>query len=419
MHIAHVIPPVAVLLGAYYFLSGQVASIDDFEHENAELQNRIIAHSSSSKSKGRLEKAVPQTALDAERIDWRQVVFELKNNHGGHGYLKTNRRIEEGFHSMSYEQLQTAVAEVEEADLAAYDRSMLLKLILRRILESDPERGFTEMIPRYLENGWSYTMGTAYGEWAATNPDAAVSWYENQVEQGAIAKLSHKGKPFLLSALLKSGIFTLISERPDLSTRLLAAVPEKQRIKMLGGMAINKVKYEPENQKNWAEMVRSQLTGKDRLKGITNPLGNWSDGDGAPMSLDDVDGYMERIQATEDELRACILVTARDSAAWRKRGKERRPFVEDLKSFRSWVNNKNPDLVDAATLSVVESNYQHHPYKELSAAVLEIHKTSANDELLVALLKNRQSKDHKETALQIASELTDEGLRAQYVKAFQ
>lgn len=405
---------VATLAAVMVWIDRQHGTITDLTQQNRALQQCLhtdhIQRSSQPDSRQGFKMV---TALQAPKIDWSQVIKELRNNIGGYGYLKTTRQLEEDFHSMSYDELLSALEEITSSDLSKKDRDMLERILCGEFFSRYPERSLTQFISRYRDNIWQFAIAQGFADWIKNNPENAIFWYEEQLASGTFGG-RHTFTPLVPpKKLLEYGIYSILASSPDQAGRLLSSVPQNSRLNILSSLRLGDLT--PEQQVGWAQLTRTQLSKEDHLKAITWPTQNWSDGDGAPMKITEVEEFLQRIHPDRYELEACILAVAEQPLSWQQN--RRQLNLNDIKHLREWVHTHLPELVDSATARAIQTI--NKPYPDLERITTEYHELSHNDELLIALLEHRQASEHKQIARDVAKRLSDENQRNLYLEKFK
>ena len=97
-------------------------------------------------------------------------------------------------------------------------------------------------------------------------------------------------------------------------------------------------------------MVRKHLPPVDRVEAITWPLVLWSDGDGKPVSIDEittylqhVGAYMNRINPSQVERAACVMTAAMAQEGVGHGGPDRPTLDEWIELLRKWVASHAPE----------------------------------------------------------------------------
>lgn len=405
--------PLALLLAAGVWISTQRHAIGKLEQQNHRLQQQLATGTGETASPPK--HPTPKTALDRVVINWQEVTRQVRGNMGGHGYLKTTRRLDEGFRSMTLDQLIAALDEIEAAELSRNDLQMLEQIIRSAIFTNHPEEGLTHFIHLYGDQGWDYSMASGFAGWAKQNPDKAIAWFDEQLAAGAFDRDHTSGAFSKPVGLVREAFFALLGPTPDGAGHLLAAIPEGIRLGTLGSIHITSLNEKTHGA--WADLVREHLSASEQLKAISWPTQNWSDGDGASMNLSQVSAYLNRISATEAELKSCLLCAAGEAGSWRTRGPDRKSAAEDLDALRRWVGESMPKLVDPATAKALAAI--RAPYPELAEIAMDYHRTSGNDALLIPLLDRHDARDNRPLARRIARQLSDETSRNEYLERFQ
>ncbi len=401
--------PVVALAAGGIWIAGQRHSIADLERQNALLRNHLTGGGSIVSDQPHRPAL---TALDRKPVDWEEVAVQLGG--GGQGYLSTTHRLEERLLAMSVDELIAALDEIAKADLPGPVRDRLEKKLAGLLMTKDPELGLTRFLHRHKDD-WSWFLAHHLAQWTEKSPDEAAEWFIQRIAAGSFDSKGLGGGIDVPREMVSSSVYTLLPSAPDVAGRVLSALPEAQRLDSLSSLRMNEVKGSAESQAAWAQLARKHLSDDDHLKAIAWPTLNWSDGDGAPMKIDEVTAYMERIAATPEEIAACIMEAAgrRSLDPWNHSATP----DGDIETLRAWVSNHSPDLVDAATVKAIA--HLDAPYPDLAEIAFRHHQASGNDDFLIALLERAEAMENKELAQSIAAALADQTRRGEFMEKFE
>jgi len=406
----------AIILGMGSWAYVQSRRIGVLKQENTGFEKNLVVPGDRAIS--RISRRARSTALDARPIDWLGVVRELGSNEGGYGYLKTTRRLDEAFLSMGFEELLAALGEVASAPgLTENDRELLRRKILGAMFASHPRQALTRFVHRYREEGWGGRIAQAFSAWAKQSPDAAATWLEEQFSAGTFDEKLPNGHPALPTELVCEAVFTILTAAPASARRILSTIPENRRLGTLRSIRLGWLGKD--DYAAWARLVRSNLPENDRITAISWPTSNWSDGDGAPMSLADVDEYFRMIRPDAVERDACILSVAGEPGSWRDSRDKSKSITESFDSLLDWVAGLNPDLVRPAAAKAFASAPSFLPYPEQVQLAIRCHQINGDDQIIIPLLEKDPARLHKKWARTLARELSDELLRETYLKKFE
>ncbi len=406
---SYILPVVALVAGGIW-IAGQRHSIAGLERQNALLRNQITDGCGVVSDQPRRPLT---TALDRKPVDWEEVAARL--GEGVQGYLSTTHRLEERLLAMSVDELIAALDEIAKAELSGPVRDRLERKLARLLMMKDPELGLTRFLHRHNDGDWSWLLGRQFTQWAEKSPDEAADWFIQGIAAGLFDHKGIGGGIHLPHEMIAGPVYTLLLSAPGAAGRILSALPGDQRLDSLASLRMNEVKANPESQAAWAQLARKYLSDGDHLQAIAWPTSNWSDGDGAPMKLDEVTAYMKRIAATPEEIAACIMEVAerRSLDPWNSSGTP----DGDIETLRAWVSAHSPDLVDAATVKAIA--HMEAPYPDLAETAFRYHHASGNDDFLIALLERDDAMANKGLAQSIAAALADETRRGEFLEKFE
>jgi hypothetical protein len=252
-------------------------------------------------------------------------------------------------------------------------------------------------------------------KWAKKDPAAATAWFDQQIAAGVFDSKSLDGKSRYRMQFEGALIGVLLSSNPEAAALRLAALPDDQRRDVLHYYAANSLKQEA--QLAYAHLVRQQLPENEQTQTLANFVPRLVyRGDGYST----VSGYMDRIEASPAERRACIEKAA--ESQFFQLSYQRRITQDDIGKLREWTNAQSPDLTDRATGKALASTFQSESSKtkfsELAALAVHYHDTSGSDEVFVPLLETWRARnnENKEQARALAERITDEKRRTKILK---
>jgi len=402
----------AAILAMILWLVVQTGLIGTLERQNNAMRKRLAVSPIAVVPRPR--RPVGTCAMDERPIDWEDVSRQIQCD-PGIGYLRTTLRLDEAIRSMSFGELVAALEEIEASDLSACYRYALMKIICTAVFEKAPMRGLKHFIHRYYNDSlWMRPMGRALADWARRDPKEASAWFAEQFASGKFDARSFDGGIAFPTELSREAVFSLLGPAPEAAKQLLAAIPQNKRRDVLASMRLNDL---AENEySGWAAVVRSVLPKPWRTEAIAWPIYNWSDGDGSPMKLAELDRYLESIRPGDAELEFCILKAASIERCWHDPRDKTKSLANDLAAMRTWVAARAPDLVGPATAEALADVCPRLPYSEQAALALRFQQADGNDAYLVPLLEKDAAFANKKTARSLARRLFDPTLRETYLK---
>lgn len=397
------VPAAAVLAGGIW-LAMQFDTIAELEANQAQSPPARVADPLPRSGEGRANP-IP-TALDAQPVDWAEVARQLKASRRWEP-VNPQARLELRFTEMDLARLEAALDEIAAAGLSEEDQELLERRICEEL--GGPKGGPWKVMERFIgsfnKGSWKWTLGPYFHRWIEQHPDAAIDWLAKHVDR----------MDRLEFGFLDASLHPLLATSPETAGRLLEAIPPERRLESM--RSLENDEFTAAQQIAWAEMVRRHLPEKDRLKAIGWPIGNWSDGDGAPMELPEVSSYLERIGANRAEREACILQAA-EERIHRVADDPGEGLLDSASDFRAWVKGLEPDLVDPAT-GVLFSGRMGIS-EEAVELLSSYHAKSGNDELLIPFLKLTDAgSDQAPVARRLAARLGDQALKREYQEKFK
>jgi hypothetical protein len=372
--------------------------------ENALLLTRLSAASPPASAP---PKRVVRTALEKRPIDWAEVARELAESSaaGGSNVYLTNRlHLDEAFRLMSREELITGLDEVALAGLNQRQRESLESALYAQLQEKDPEYALTRSLDRDEYSSYRTYM---LGNWAAKDLPKAVAWLDQQIAAGKLADTTLTDGMHQRIAFERELIYPLIAADPLAAGRRMAALPQNKRIAVLQTYHLA---IAAEDQGDFAQLIRDQLEGAQRLGAITWPV--TSKGEGGTTPYAEVDAYFQNITATPEERRACILSLASTGRFPRESGRFFNTSAGDLDALRAWVGKTEPALADQAAAGGVKSLLGSLEYPKVAEMAVHCHDAGAGDEVLLPLL-DYNVEEHPELARSLAAKIRDPRRRAE------
>ncbi len=398
---ARMLPAAAVVVGGIW-LAIQFETIAELESGRERVGVERQAGSGVGPGGERLE-LVP-TALDAQPVDWAEVVRQLKESRRTQP-VNPKARLEMGIAEMDLKRVESSLDEIAAAGLVAEDQELLERRFCEEL--GGPKGGPRLVLERFVgefdEGSWKWTLGEYFSQWMREDPGSAIDWLAEHVD----------GMGSLEFGFLDVSLHPLLENSPETAGRLLEVIPPERRLESL--RSLENDEFSDAQQIAWAEMVRRHLPEKERLSAIGWPIMNWSDGDGQPMDLPEVSEYLERIGASEAEREACVMLAAEERMAIG--GLTGRDLIDSAAAFREWVEGIDSDLVDRATGILFSARMEISG--EAVDHLMRYHDESGNDDLLIPFLENMNAENHQARfALRLVEKLRDDGLRQRYLEKF-
>jgi hypothetical protein len=341
------------------------------------------------------------TAIERDPVDWQAVAAELARGTNLGGLLQTNARLRAAIEAMSVEDLLAAMEELKMAGLEKSEFELLEKHLAMAILLQAPEMGFPRFAVRGKPN-WDWFMGGEFSKWVARDKVAAVDWLRQHTGSGG----------YVPSEMIEDPFFKFLRSDPDTAAAILATRPPEGRREVLRSLSMNELKKS--GQEEWAKIMRSQLPPEDVPEAIAWPVMRWSDGDGSPMHLDQVDAYMERIGVTEAEREVCVMAVAQDAAAWWLPTGENVKEPNRFEQLREWVSQHDPALLEPATLVALREVAQVEGFDQAGGLALQFHEETGNDAYLTAVLKVADDRSDPALLRNLIDRLSDPALREKH-----
>jgi hypothetical protein len=345
------------------------------------------------------ERKNSRSVSTGSRHDWDTLAKDLSLR--GHLPLPENPSLRAAIEGMSVEELLAAIADLKESGISDLDRAALERELAEAILLRSPERGFSLFADRG-RGAWDFFLGGEFSKWVGRDKDAAVAWLASHAAAGGQVSDQMIRQPF----------FDFLGSDPDTSAAILATRPPEARLESLRSLEMSELKQS--GHEEWAKVVRAQLPAGDAPTAIAWPLMNWSDGDGAPMTLAQVDAYMERIQVSDDERKACIMTVAQQIRTWELSAVEGEGEITDFDRMRSWVQRQDSEILESATLAGLREMANRGSFDEAGNLAIQFNEESADDAFLTAVLEAADDRTEPALLRSLIDRLSDPALRERH-----
>jgi RNA polymerase sigma factor (sigma-70 family) len=382
--------PAAILVAGGLLLASQLRTIASLESAQTRLHQAVH----TGPQQAATAKSATPTALDRVPVDWLEIARLLRENEAFQ-WLKPHPWLDARIASLSADELQAALGQVAGARLPADDRSLLQLHLGGALAGISPRLALDQLLPHFGEGRAHWKLGDFFNQWMARDPDEAIDWLARNAHR--IGDLSF--------GFIETVLHPLLASSPETAGRLIEAIPVERRLESLRSLENDELS--PVQQTAWARVTRQHLPEAEALKAITWPILNWSDGDGAPMPLPDVTAYLESIDASPPERKACIIAAAQEFPDLRSD-----PSATALDRLREWVREVEPSLVPQATGTALAAASPFHE-TEISQLALDFHARDRDDAILLPLIEALDGRP--EPARQLARHLIDDTLRQKFL----
>jgi RNA polymerase sigma factor (sigma-70 family) len=382
--------PTFILLAGGLFLASQFHAIASLESAQARLHRAVHA---TPQQAANANSATP-TALDRVPVDWLEIARLLRENESFQ-WFKPHPWLDIRVSSLSADELQAALGQIAGARLPTDDRSLLQLHLGDALAEISPRLALDQLLPHFGEDRLHWKLGDFFNQWMARNPDEAIDWLARNAHR--IGDLSF--------GFIETVLHPLLTSSPETAGRLIGAIPVERRLESMRSLENDELS--PAQQTAWARVTRQHLPEAEALKAITWPILNWSDGDGAPMPLPDVTAYLESIDASPPERKACIIAASQEFPDLRSN-----PSATALDPLREWVREVEPSLVPQATGAALAAAASFRE-TEINQLALDFHARDRDDAILLPLIEAFD--DQPDLARQLAPHLIDDTLRQKFL----
>lgn len=382
--------PAAILVAGGLLLASQLRTIASLESAHARLHQAVH----TGPQQAATSRSATPTALDRVPVDWTEIARLLRENESFR-WFKPHPWLDTRISSLSADELQAALGQVASARLAEEDRSLVQLHLGGALAGISPRLALDQLLPHFGKDRLHWKLGDFFNQWMARNPDEAIDWLARNAHR--IGDLSF--------GFIETVLHPLLASSPETAGRLIEAIPVERRLESLRSLENDELS--PAQQAAWARVTRQHLPEAEALKAITWPILNWSDGDGAPMPLPEVTAYLESIDASPPERKACIIAAAQEFPDLHQD-----PSATALDRLRVWVRDLDPSLVPQATGAALAAASPFHE-AEISQLALDLHAGDRDDAILLPLIEAFDGRP--ELSRKIARNLIDDTLRQKFL----
>jgi predicted kinase len=401
------IPPVVALVIAGSWLTTQRRSISILENESTLLRKHIAAARTASVSADPKRSAKPTGTKSKDSTDWKKVseaMLEMQTNNGM-GDMREMIRMHQRMQAMSKEEIVAALDEIAALDLTPAARAALEQMLLEPLVDKDPELALSRFSGRFQDdldrNNLSWRLADALGRWAKKDPGKATAWLDQEIAAGNFDSKALDGKNQARVQFEGRLISILLAADLEGAGRRLAGLPEDQRAEALQSASPGEIKEE--NQKAYADLVRSQVPENERNQVISRLASNL-----VSKGYPEVTACLDRIAASPEERKAAVEQAA--TSKIQQSGYQKTVTSEDIDAMREWAESQSPGSADATTGKALARTNQGNgkfKFEDASALAVKYHEASGNDEVLVNFLGGWEARQHKEEATRLAEKISD------------
>ena len=416
---SYIIPPAVALVVVAIWNVSQWRAVSASEDQERSLRNRIdtakTAHASGTSKSSGSRSVKTKAASGSEPIDWKDMAARIREmeEDDGMGDFRMMMAFEKRVSEMNEEELLAALEEISQLGLDAEAKASLEEMLVVPLIEKDPELALTKFANRIPldDDGVASELSTALGAWAKKDPVAAAAWFDKQIAAGTFDSKSLDGQSQIRMEFEAALVGELLESDMSAASQRIAALPDEQRREALEQISFSELS--PAAQKAYAELVRGLVPQDERAGSFTHVISDLiTDGGYAKVT-----SFLDDIQATPEER----AVSARQAAnsQLEEIACERAVTREDVDAMRAWLDRQAPGTADRVTGEALADAAQEDGefgFEDASKLALEYHKSSGNDEVLVAFLESFAARSNLEEALPLADKISDPKLRNEVLK---
>ncbi len=255
----------------------------------------------------------------------------------------------------------------------------------------------------------------ALGRWADDDPTAAISWYDQQLANGAFDTKSLDGRSLIMSVFLGKLIPALLMADPAGARQRVAALPaiHQQRTLSRSDSNLPEGAFAP-----FAKFVRDLLPPGQHGSVLAKP----AEFIVSSGNLKDVTAYLVRIDASPVEREAAALAAGGGEVDKIIRS---RPILRtDIEAIRHWAVSEAPETADrvagTALAHATLSELNRMDFTTATGIALEYHEHGGNDEILGWFLEKLiGSRQDPATMHALAGKLENEERRGRILSAWK
>lgn len=406
------IPPAIALVAVGGWLANQRQSIESLEQEGTLLRQRIAAIQAAGSDPEAAKGTSGKDAKHRSRLDWKKIGLELAEVRRGGG-MRSMIRFQQQVQAMSKEELVAALDEIAGLDLTTEARQTLESTLIGQLAEKDPEFALNHLRDHLQDSPGMvpWQLGQTFQKWADKDLGKATAWFDQQIAAGTFDSKALDGKSESRIQFEGKLIGMLLGKDPTAAASRMAGLPEDQRgdlAQNLGGSV--KEAY----QRAFADLVRGQVPANEQAE----TLGHQAYDVAIFGGYSKMDEYLKRIDATPEELTACV-----EKAAQTKfQSHQKKATREDFDAMRTWISAQAPESLGKSTgraLGYAMQGNQKMDFAEAADLAVQYNAATGNDEVLGTFLESAAARQNKKQARALAEQIVDAKLREKILKRLQ
>ena len=343
-------------------------------------------------------------------------MVEAEKKSGGVGDIRAMLDLQKRVADMTEEELIAALKEISTLGLDPEAKAALEDVLASSLIEKDPELALATLADRIPneDDGVAWQLAGALRDWAKKDPLAAAAWFDKQISAGLFESKSLDGQSQARMEFEAALVGVLLDSDAAAASQRIAELPEDQRREALEQISFSELS--PAAQRTYAELVRGLVPQDERAGSFTHVISELIPEGGYAK----VGGFLDDIQATAEER----AVSAREAANTQLEeiAGEREVTHEDVEAMREWLKRQAPGTEDRVTGEALADAAQEggeFGFEEASKLALDYHKSSGNDDVLVAFLESFAARSNLEEALSLANHIKDPVRRDEILNSFK
>ena len=310
--------------------------------------------------------------------------------------------------AMTSSEIAAALNEIHSLALDEEERILLEAMLVEPLIEKDPALLLTRFADRIGndEDGVGRNLSWAMASWVGRDVADATAWFDGQIAAGAFEGKSLDGRSQARLEFEAVLVASLLEMDFEAAGRRIEALPEDQRREALEQISFSEISATA--RANYARLVRGLVPEDERAGSFAEVISDLV----AEGGYAGVERFLDDIRAKPEER----LISARKAANARLHeiAQDRVPTSQDIDTMRAWVEKQAPGSVDRITGEAIAEATQDgggFDFEEASRLVLEYHRKSSTDDVLVEFLERFAARSNLEQALPLVRQIRDPELR--------
>lgn len=399
------LPPFAALLIAGIGYGFQRHSVRTLEQENETLRQEIHASRRGNEGIGpsSLDGSMAQKKENTQGkpLDWKVLARRFKDleETGGSAGLREMLQMQQQMREMSLTDLAAALDEVRTLDLPDKIKERLEYFLADALMEKDPKQVIEVLGDRLQDqNGvMPWRLSVAFQKWAEQDQAAAITWLDQQIQQGKFEAKSLDGRNPNLVRFEANLFRSLLGSDTAAAGQRIAAMAEEERLQVF--QQVSAREFKPGMAQAYADLLRKHLPAQSQAEQLASASqGLMYEGD-----YGRVEKFLGDISATSGERSAIVERAVQTKLSLSSTSGDLSTNIGDA---RAWAMKQSPADADAITGAALGKMADKN-FEEASRLALQYHEGGGNDEILVRFIENRPMPSGDDTLSLLVEKIRD------------